>query len=146
MRRVVILTMTVALVVVVIAAGAIGIAYWLIAERFVSGDAYALDGIVQAPSNEPLVLRNVSLWDGRGGPVQPARSVVVSNGRIAGILDTASPPAAGVRTIDGSGKTLIPGLIDTHVHLMYDSGPDLLTRAPRLVDEWLAIVRRYLYD
>ena len=45
--------------------------------------------------------------------------------------------------IDASDKTLIPGLIDAHVHLMYDSGPDLLTRAPQLVNEWLAIVRQY---
>jgi imidazolonepropionase-like amidohydrolase len=93
--------------------------------------------------NEPLLLRNVSLWDGRGGVVQPARSVVIKDGRIAGILDTASPPPAGIRTVDAFGKTLIPGLIDAHVHLMYDSGPDLLTRAPRLVDEWLAIIRQY---
>jgi hypothetical protein len=34
-------------------------------------------------------------------------------------------------------------LVDTHVHLMYDSGPDLLMRAPQLVDEWRAIVRQY---
>ncbi len=72
-----------------------------------------------------------------------ARSVVIKDGRIAGILDTASPSPAGVRTVDGSAKTLIPGLINTHVHLMYDSGPDLLTRARRLVDEWLAIIRQY---
>ena len=56
------------------------------ARRFVGADAHALDGVVRAPVDEPLVLRNVSLWDGRGGPVQPTRSVVVNNGRIAGIL------------------------------------------------------------
>lgn len=143
MRRVAILTMRVALFAVVIAASATGITYWLLAKQFVPGDAHVLDGIVRAPVNEPLVFRNVSLWDGRGGPVRRTQSVVIKDGRIAGILDTASSPLAGVRAVDGSGKTLIPGLIDAHVHLMYDSGPDLLTRAPRLVDEWLAIVRQY---
>jgi hypothetical protein len=34
-------------------------------------------------------------------------------------------------------------LIDTHVHLMYDSGPDLLTRAPQLTNDWLATIRVY---
>src|SRR6266540_1319870 len=59
------------------------------------------------------------LWDGRGGPVQRGRSVVVNDGPIAGILDAASPSPAGVHQIDASGKTLIPGLIDAHVHLIH---------------------------
>jgi imidazolonepropionase-like amidohydrolase len=143
MRHALLLTLAVAVLTLVAAGSAVGIAYWAMARRFIAGDAHALDGIVRAPVNEPLVLRNVSLWDGRGGPVQRGRSVVVNVGRIAGILDTAAPSPAGIRTIDGSGKTLIPGLIDAHVHLMYDSGPDLLTRAPQLMDEWLAITRQY---
>jgi imidazolonepropionase-like amidohydrolase len=143
MRRALLLTLAVAVLTLVAAGSALGIAYWAMARRFIAGDAHALDGIVRAPVNEPLVLRNVSLWDGRGGPVQRGRSVVVTDGRVASILDAASPLPAGVRTVDGSGKTLIPGLIDAHVHLMYDSGPDLLTRAPKLMDEWLAITRRY---
>ena len=122
LRRVFILTMAVVLAVLVAAGSAVGIAYWAMARRFVAGDAHALDGIVRAPVNEPLVLRNVSLWDGRGGAVQRGRSVMVNDGRIAGILDTFAPSLGGVRTIDGAGKTLIPGLIDAHVHLMYDSG------------------------
>ena len=143
MRRVLVLSLTVAVATLVAAGGTVGVAYWTMARRFVAGDAHALDGIVRVPVNEPLVLRNVSMWDARGGPVQRARSVVARDGRIVEILEGAAPLPAGIRTVDGSGKTLIPGLIDTHVHLMYDSGPDLLTRAPRLVDEWLAITRRY---
>ena len=61
------------------------------ARRFVAGDAQALDGIVRAPVSETLVVRNVSLWDGRGGPVQRGRSVVIDNGRVARIVDAASP-------------------------------------------------------
>jgi imidazolonepropionase-like amidohydrolase len=133
-----------AFVLLIAGAGSLlGIAYVVMARRFVAGDAHALDGIVQTPVNEPLVFRNVSLWDGRGGPVQRARSVIVRDGRVADIGDADAPAPAGIHTIDGAGRTLIPGLIDAHVHLMYDSGPDLLTRAPQLVDEWLAIVRRY---
>ena len=143
MRRVLVLTAAVVVVTLVAAGSAVGITYWVMARRFVAGDAHALDGIVRNPSNEPVVLRNVSLWDGRGGAVQRGRSIIVDDGRVAGILDPATPLPAGVRTIDAAGKTLIPGLIDAHVHLMYDSGPDLFTRAPRLMDEWLAITRQY---
>ena len=87
MRRALLLTLAVAVVTLAAAGSAVGIAYWAMARRFVAGDAHALDGVVRAPVNEPFVLRNVSLWDGRGGQVQRRRSVVVNDGRIAGILD-----------------------------------------------------------
>jgi imidazolonepropionase-like amidohydrolase len=48
-----------------------------------------------------------------------------------------------VTVVEASGQTLIPGLVDAHVHLVADSGPDLLTRAPRLMAEWLEVARRY---
>lgn len=73
-RRLVVLASVAAIV-------AVCLAYWLQARRFVAGDSHALDGIVASPRNEPLVIRNVSLWDGRGGPVQPARSIVIEDGR-----------------------------------------------------------------
>jgi len=129
----------------IIALGAVtlGITYWVIAQRFVAGDARALDGIVRAPAGDAAVIQDVSVWDARGGPVRPHQSVVVRDGHIAEIRDAAAQSPSGVRAIDGSGKTLIPGLIDAHVHLMFDSGPDLLTRAPRLMDDWLATTARY---
>lgn len=49
----------------------------------------------------------------------PHTYVVVRDGRIASV-DTAVPGAAkpGTTVIDGSGKYLVPGLIDGHVHLV----------------------------
>ena len=41
-------------------------------------------------------------------------TVVVADGRIASVGDAPAP--TGVQTIDGAGKTLLPGLIDAHVH------------------------------
>ncbi len=52
---------------------------------------------------------------------QPHRTVVVKDGRIVAIEAAgARPLAPGVRRIDGSGRWLIPGLADMHVHLQSD--------------------------
>ncbi|MFQ3293697.1 MAG: imidazolonepropionase-like amidohydrolase [Halobacteriales archaeon] len=47
--------------------------------------------------------------------------VVVENGRIERVGTAPSDPD---RTIDVRGQYVAPGLIDTHVHLMMDGGPD----------------------
>ncbi len=44
-------------------------------------------------------------------------TVVVEGDRILSI--GTEPPPEGVRTVDGQGRTLIPGLIDVHAHLHY---------------------------
>jgi len=131
-------------ILIVLAVGlAVGVVYWRAARRFVPGDARALEGLVQAPVEQTVVFRDVAVWDGRTGTVQPRRSVLVRHGLIAAITDGPQAASAGAVIVDASGKTLIPGLIDAHVHLMYDSGPDLLTRGPALMKEWLETTRRY---
>ena len=48
------------------------------------------------------------------------RDVVVSDGKIAAVLDPGSIPAvgcSGYREVDASGKIVVPGLIDFHVHV-----------------------------
>lgn len=59
-------------------------------------------------------------------------TVVVSENRIESINGTIPKNA---KIIDGKGKWLIPGLIDTHVHLSTDSyfGPKLPTQAPDFI-------------
>jgi imidazolonepropionase-like amidohydrolase len=70
-----------------------------------------------------LVLTGARLIDGTGRPpVDDAVLVVDDAGVIAyaGPAATA-PPADGARTVDLGGRTLLPGFIDTHVHLSMDS-------------------------
>lgn len=56
--------------------------------------------------------------DGNGGPPIPDGTVVLDGGRIVAIgpRDTVSVPE-GTETVDVSGRTLIPGMFDLHVHL-----------------------------
>jgi imidazolonepropionase-like amidohydrolase len=87
------------------------------------GDKHALDGIVENPMIEDFLLRNVRLWDARSDFTQEGKSVVVQNGKIETVSETP-PTGFTARVIEGAGKTLIPGLIDAHVHMFYDSGPE----------------------
>lgn len=67
-----------------------------------------------------LSLVNARVWDGTGAPVTGPVTIHVAEGRITAI-DTA-PPAAGDQVLDAAGATVIPGLIDSHVHLSLDPG------------------------
>lgn len=80
-----------------------------------------------------LVLNDVNLIDGTGAPARPHVRIVIRGERIAAIEDASkgSPPA-GAEVRDMSGMTVIPGLIDAHVHLT--SGPgneDQITKTLR---------------
>jgi len=69
-----------------------------------------------------LVIRNVTLIDGTGRPAVHNATVVVEGARITQVTPQAVTTPAGAQVIDGSGKFLIPGLIDVHVHLRGGSG------------------------
>lgn len=115
----------------------------LLGHRFAPSDGHALAGIVAHPVSEDLAIRDVAVHDPTSGTLQRGRSVVLRQGLVSRVLHASEPLPAGARVIDGSGRVLIPGLIDAHMHLMYDSGPDLLTRGPGLMRDWLDLTRRY---
>lgn len=66
---------------------------------------------------ETIVIENVTLIDGSGAEPQPAMTVVVEDGRFAQVVPSAAAGDLKGRRIDGTGKFLIPGLMDMHVHL-----------------------------
>ena len=61
------------------------------------------------------VFKNVRLFDGE--KAYPSANVVVKNGKIS-TVDIAIPTTAeeGTTVIDGIGYTLLPGLIEAHMH------------------------------
>jgi imidazolonepropionase-like amidohydrolase/ABC-type multidrug transport system permease subunit len=70
-----------------------------------------------------LLIRNTRVFLG-DGTVKENASVLVHDGKIAGVFDGAPPDADKIHAevIEGSGKTLLPGLIDVHVHLSSPGG------------------------
>lgn len=65
-----------------------------------------------------ILVDNVSVIDATGSDLQPAMSVLVANGIIQSIrpFGEIAPPGDTI-VIDGTGKYLIPGLWDMHVHV-----------------------------
>lgn len=71
-----------------------------------------------------LLLANATVIDGTGSPPQPRTSVLVKGQHIHSMGDervvrAQVPQADTVEVIDAAGRTVMPGLIDTHCHMTY---------------------------
>ncbi|WP_009034508.1 amidohydrolase [Indibacter alkaliphilus] len=80
-----------------------------------------------SPSHE-LLLSNVNVIDVVTGEVLPNRTVAIDGDEITAIYTKIIKPQAGTEVVDGTGKYLIPGLWDMHVHnnWNYEDTNDLL--------------------
>lgn len=72
-------------------------------------------------ANESVVFQNVSVFNGSTNKVFTNQHVLVKGNQIAAISVTPINVTPQTKVIDGSGKTLIPGLIDVHVHMVFGS-------------------------
>src|SRR6266545_6295585 len=74
---------------------------------------------VATAQNQATVIRGASAFDGRGRII-PNATIVVRDGKIASV----ESGGAAAATYDLRGFTILPGLIDTHVHLDTHFGAD----------------------
>ncbi len=78
-----------------------------IAKRFLSDAA-----------KTPVLIDNVQLFDADKGAFLANRAVLAQDGKIAAIGAAGSLKApAGAQLVDGRGKTLVPGIWDSHLHI-----------------------------
>jgi imidazolonepropionase-like amidohydrolase/ABC-type multidrug transport system permease subunit len=65
-----------------------------------------------------FLIRNTRLFFGDGS-IKENASVLIRDGKIADLYEGAGPDADQIHAeiVEGAGKTLLPGLIDVHVHL-----------------------------
>jgi imidazolonepropionase-like amidohydrolase/ABC-type multidrug transport system permease subunit len=70
-----------------------------------------------------ILLKNARVFVGDGSVIENG-SVLVRNGTIAEVYEGAAPDAKSLKAseIEAAGKTLMPGLIDVHVHLAAPGG------------------------
>ena len=104
------------------------------------------------PANRtPTLVDHVLMFDSVAGKYLPDRAVLISNGKVAAVGAAGSIKApAGTIVIDGHGKTLLPGLWDSHQHVGDDWNllQNLATgmtnyRSPgSMIDEALSIYKR----
>ncbi|MFM2068788.1 MAG: hypothetical protein RLZZ584_3697 [Pseudomonadota bacterium] len=64
----------------------------------------------------PLLLTNARVFDGQAADCAAGQSVLVVDGLIAEVSAGSITPPAGAQVIDTGGRTLMPGLIDAHIH------------------------------
>ena len=82
---------------------------------------------------------NVALFDGRS--MRTKAGVLVSSGEIAWVGAHARAPkiAQAAHQVDGRSSTLLPGLIDCHVHLCFDGSADFAGEAAAFTDTLVAL-------
>jgi imidazolonepropionase-like amidohydrolase len=77
----------------------------------------SLVSLVLCAQERPLVLKAARLLDVRTGKVEAPGQLWVKDGRIQ-----AGAPPVGAETLDLGDRTLLPGLIDCHTHLLIPAG------------------------
>lgn len=85
-----------------------------------------------------LALRAGRAFDGERSLAGPV-TVIVENGTIKAV-EQGHPDVAGAEVVDLGTATVLPGLIDTHVHLCADSENGALDRLPEFTAEHLDAV------
>jgi len=76
-----------------------------------------------SPAAHPIVLHAARLFDTESGRIVAPGEILVEGERIAAAGSTVNHPA-GAEMIDLGDTTLIPGLIDAHVHLFLHPGAE----------------------
>src|SRR3990167_5897033 len=84
------------------------------------GAALATPLFAQAPARTVIHAGHVLAEPGK--PARGASTIVVENGRIVSVADGYQSAEPGATLIDLKDKYVLPGLIDSHVHLTSDAG------------------------
>lgn len=87
------------------------------------------------PLNGVTLIRNVRWFDSLAMRLEGPSDVWLYDGRIASITRPGNARTLPDHLIDGSGQTLLPGLIDSHVHYSADQGLSRLAAGVTMVRE-----------
>jgi imidazolonepropionase-like amidohydrolase len=91
----------------------------LVLTPFVTGQSAA----VPAPQQPSVLFHNARIFDGVKEAVSGPADVLVQGSKIIKISATPISPDSETKVVDGTGRTLMPGLIDAHYHIMLAALP-----------------------
>ena len=119
------------LVLVLMVLGVIGLIFQVydVIDRIYGGQATVADYAQFETEVTPTVITGVSVLSPDGTEMLANRTVLLDNGKIISISQGENTNAnlpEGVLRVDGSGKFLIPGLADSHIHLQRSPNDFLL--------------------
>jgi imidazolonepropionase-like amidohydrolase len=87
-----------------------------------------------APTAHPIVLHAARMLDIKAGRIVSPAEILVLGDRIAEVGSTVKHPS-GAEAIDLGDRTLLPGLIDAHIHLFLHPGAEDLQTVQESVPE-----------
>ncbi|WP_258102478.1 amidohydrolase family protein [Vibrio campbellii] len=76
--------------------------------------------VVEQP--QVTVFNNVNIFNGTDNKLYKNYSVVVTGNKITAITDGHADVPSDTKVIDGEGRTLMPGLVESHMHLALPKG------------------------
>lgn len=92
-------------------------------------------GSAELPQQEPVLIRNATVWTNEQEGRLEETDVLLRNGKIERVGKNLA--AAGAKVVDGTGKHLTPGIIDEHSHIALDGvneGTQAVTAEVRMED------------
>ena len=86
----------------------------------------ATPAVPQTPASRIVLVQAGQVLDRPGRPARGPSTIVIRDGRVVdvrnGLLDASVAEFAGAVVIDLRDKYVLPGLVDSHVHLTLDTG------------------------
>jgi imidazolonepropionase-like amidohydrolase len=108
-----------------------------LAKRFVSAALFALSFLFQSAWGETIAFVGGRLIDGNGGPPVEDSAVVIKDGTILAVGEaSAIAIPKGAKIIAVKDKSILPGIIDAHMHIGGSGGGSVDARefTPRAVE------------
>lgn len=87
-----------------------------------------------------MLIENGRLVDVRTGQVTSPASILIEGGKISAIGTDERPAASAGEVVDAGGSYVMPGLIDCHVHLVWDGSDDPNAVIQTMDDELVAVL------
>ena len=75
------------------------------------------------PFEQPIFLANGRLFDGTSAPIRDGTGILVEDGRIARVGLASDAVPEGTVRVDVAGKTVMPGIVNCHVHAIGQTPP-----------------------